>query len=291
MILSVDQLEGGEILLEAIEDANGSVIVPRGTSIKKEYISLLQSLAIEFVSIEKSEDENIGYQTIIPQTTIDDMVSQVKKRMENHIYQRDDSLKKFEIIAREIVKEIDKIPPDYRFDLYERKSDLYEHSVMVALYSVALAKRLGIHVREHLCDIALGCLLHDIGLRYITVPFQNRNMSELKPEEQFEYKKHTILGYTAVECEPWISERTKKMILCHHENQCGSGFPMRSKNKELVCQIIQFTDYVDRSLCGIECKRANVRECFDSIGQKRGREFEDCVVEQFLCMTTKDFVV
>ena len=103
MILSVDQLEGGEILLEAIEDANGSVIVPRGTSIKKEYISLLQSLAIEFVSIEKSEDENIGYQTIIPQTTIDDMVSQVKKRMENHIYQRDDSLKKFEIIAREIV--------------------------------------------------------------------------------------------------------------------------------------------------------------------------------------------
>ena len=64
-------------------------------------------------------------------------------------------------------------------------------------------------------DIGVGCLLHDLGLRYITVDYTNKDMQEFSEMELAEYKKHPIYGYSALKNETWISELSKDIILYH----------------------------------------------------------------------------
>ena len=41
-----------------------------------------------------------------------------------------------------------------------------------------------------------------------------------------------------------------KMVLSHHENLAGTGFPMKQKNKELECRIIQALSLIHISVHG-----------------------------------------
>lgn len=101
------------------------------------------------------------------------------------------SLKEFEIIANDIVHDINDMPYDVIVDIKERNSDLYEHTVMVTLLSVLVARKLKLDEKRKY-NIAVGCLLHDIGLRFIVTRYKNRDFSNADPAELFEYKKHTI---------------------------------------------------------------------------------------------------
>lgn len=45
----------------------------------------------------------------------------------------------------------------------------------------------------------------------------------------------------------------------------GTGFPMKQKNKELECRIIQACDAFDSLISGMECKRICVQEAINQI--------------------------
>ena len=189
--------------------------------------------------------------------------------MESHIYHDGKSLKEFEIIANDIVHDINDMPYDVIVDIKERNS-VYEHTVMVTLLSVLVARKLKIDEKRKY-NIAVGCLLHDIGLRFIVTRYKNRDFSNANPAELFEYKKHTILGYSALDEESWIAPISMKMVLSHHENMAGTGFPMKQKNKELECRIIQACDAFDSLMSGMECKRICVQEAINQIKENNGK--------------------
>lgn len=62
-----------------------------------------------------------------------------------------------------------------------------------------------------------------------------------------------------------------KMVLSHHENMAGTGFPMKQKNKELECRIIQACDAFDSLISGMECKRICVQEAINQIKENNGK--------------------
>ena len=76
-------------------------------------------------------------------------------------------------------------------------------------------------------NVALGAILHDIGLKYIRVPYENISIEDMNYRDLLEYKKHTIYGYSSVEKEEWLSDTAKEIILLHHENVKGTGFPFQ----------------------------------------------------------------
>ncbi len=45
------------------------------------------------------------------------------------------------------------------------------------------------------------------------------------PEDALEYKKHTIYGYSSIQEEEWLTDVVKEIILLHHEQIDGNGFP------------------------------------------------------------------
>lgn len=85
------------------------------------------------------EDPYENYESpnsIVDPSIFDKYVEKVRRLMESHIYHDGKSLKEFEIIANDIVHDINDMPYDVIVDIKESNSDLYEHTVMVTLLSV-----------------------------------------------------------------------------------------------------------------------------------------------------------
>ena len=281
-IKTVRFLTGGEILAESILTEKNEVLIPKGTELKREYISLIQSLGIESLMIEDPYEHYENPHMIIQSNRLENIIQRVRKIMENHIYHNESkSFFEFEIIANEIVKEIEIMSNCDVIDMKERSSDLYEHTVMVTLLSVMVAKKLGLSKKKQY-NIAIGCLLHDIGIRYITVPYENIDLNTLDAASIFEYKKHTILGYSAMENEKWIPNISRKMILSHHENISGTGFPMKQKNCEIECRILQACDAFDCYISGMERKRISVQDALKKMIEDAGILYEKKIVDSLV---------
>lgn len=286
-IRAVSKLIGGEILAEAILTREKEILIPKGTELKSEYIPLIQSLEIESLMLEDPYEDYEKPHFIIQENSIKKYTESVRKLMEGHIYHENDkSLKMFEVIANDIVKEINSSTAEAILDMKERSSNLYEHTIMVTLLSVLVGKKLKLD-EQRLYNLALGCLLHDIGLRYVTIPYEDRDLTTVEPAEMFEYKKHTILGYSALQDEKWIPQISRKMILSHHENMEGTGFPMKQKYKEIECRIIQACDAFDCYISGMECKRMSVQEALDIIIGNAGKKYDKAVVDNLVSTVAK----
>lgn len=286
-IRAVSKLIGGEILAEAILTREKEILIPKGTELKSEYIPLIQSLEIESLMLEDPYEDYEKPHFIIQENSIKKYTESVRKLMEGHIYHENDkSLKIFEVIANDIVKEINSSTAEAILDMKERSSNLYEHTIMVTLLSVLVGKKLKLD-EQRLYNLALGCLLHDIGLRYVTILYEDRDLTTVEPAEMFEYKKHTILGYSALQDEKWIPQISRKMILSHHENMEGTGFPMKQKYKETECRIIQACDAFDCYISGMECKRMSVQEALDIIIGNAGKKYDKAVVDNLVSTVAK----
>ena len=158
---------------------------------------MIRSLGIDTLMVEDPYENYEMPSRIIDYSVFGKFVERVQRVMENHIYHKNKSLREFEVIANEVVKEVSKIPENIIIDINARIVNLYEHTVMVTLVSVFVARLLHLdQVRQY--NIAVGALLHDLGLRYITTGYVNRDWEKEDPIEAFEYKKHTILGYSAL---------------------------------------------------------------------------------------------
>lgn len=280
-IKAVNELSGGEILAEPVLTEEKITLIPKGSVLKEEYLPLIQSLGIDTLMVQDPYEKYEQSTTLIEQSGLKRLIGRVKQLMESHIYHNNRSLREFEIIANEIVKEMDKIPEDCIFDVDSRVPDLYEHTVMVTLLCVIVARKLKLDkTRQY--HIALGGLLHDLGIRYITTPYINRNWENENPVEIFEYKKHTILGYSALDEENWIPEVAKKMVLFHHERLDGSGFPMRRRDFDMECRIIQVCDAFECYITGMECVRISLQEAFQKMQEDMGKKFDQKVVNVLL---------
>ncbi|MGN0351119.1 MAG: HD-GYP domain-containing protein [Roseburia sp.] len=281
-IALLHDLKGGEILKEPVI-VDKEVLIPAGTSLKQEYISLMETLGIEAVVVidPSGVEENSFFQK-----EKEEFVEQVRKILEKHIFGKKDSLKELAPLAENIIQKIAILDEGEAYDYKVRNTDLYEHTVMTTALSILLAKELKLSSKIQL-EIAIGCLLHDIGLRYVTVDYVNRSLEERSDTELFEFKKHTVLGYTALESEKWIPNQSKMMVLSHHERKNGSGYPLKQKNKEIGCKIIQVCDTFDCMVSGMECKRCSLEEALTYIEEQSGILFEKEIVDILLKIIKK----
>jgi HD-GYP domain-containing protein (c-di-GMP phosphodiesterase class II) len=99
----------------------------------------------------------------------------------------------------------------------------FEHSVDVAFYGVMLGRKLALS-NEYLKDLALGCLLHDIGKISVDQRILNKP-GTLTPVEFKQVMRHTVLGFQLMRQMPISSPRPAHVALQHHEHQSGEGYP------------------------------------------------------------------
>lgn len=278
---ALDELQGNEILAKPIMTEDFCIILPEGAILKPSYIKKLQELEIQKVYIkEETEEESV----LILKTEMENAVKQkIKEILEHHTYQHNEDLMELCETADNIIVSIvqeDEVAEQV-FDVKERSADIYEHSLSICTMAVLTALKMNMPSNV-VHDIGVGCLLHDIGLRYLAIEYTDENLSALSEGDMAEYKKHPVYGYSALKDENWISDISKSIILYHHERLDGSGYPLRASSLTEAIQIVTVCDTFDEMICGIGCDKVKVHEAVEYLKTFKSVKFGATIVDTFL---------
>ena len=284
-LISVDRLKGDEVLARPVMTKNYSELLAAGTKLKPEYISKLRELDIKEVYIKYDDNDYIKVD-ILKKDVEESVKRQVKSIIENHTYLNNEKLMQLNHAAESIISNIlsEKEVVEKIYDIKERSADIYEHSISITSLAILISLKLSL-THEDIHDIGVACLLHDIGLRYLTINYLNKEINEMTESEKNEYKKHPVYGYSALKNEWWIPVPSKEIILSHHETMDGCGFPLHLTEISLPCKIVSVCDTFDEMICGIGRRRYKVWEAVRYLKENTGIKFDEKVVDTFLEFT------
>ena len=242
----VSELTGGEYLAKPVKLSDNQTLYYEGTCLYMKHIETLVSSDVNEVVIFEPTALSPKEKKIIKEQIKNDCSQKMQDVMDKYVT-GDSGIKEISEAANEIVDDIfmrEEIV-DRVYDIRQRNGDLYDHSIMVASLSIITALKMNLS-RWEVYDIGVGSLLHDMGLRYLSVPYQDVDVNEeFDPESLFEFKKHTLYGFSSVEKETWMSNESKKIILYHHERLDRSGYPFKQVVMPISVRIVAIADSFD----------------------------------------------
>lgn len=285
-LLRIEELTGNERLARPIITEGYFELLAEGTLLKSEYISKLKEIGISEVFVDDGII-NPQYVKLIRDEVSEKCVEKVKNILARHTigHNKDYSGKigeDIENIVESILSE-EKIVEQI-YDIRERSADLYEHSINTCALSMLIALKMNLP-KARVREIGIGCLLHDIGLRYISLPFENKPLEKMSDSELEEFKKHTVYGYSALESEKWLSKESLDIILYHHERLDGSGYPLKATDFSNGVRIVMVCDFFDEAICGITQERRKVVDVVNYLRVNSRRRFDAEIVKILLDFT------
>ncbi len=284
-LCKVDDLTGREILGRDVVTPEYNILLSSGILLKREYIEKLKELNIREVYVKEEEPDTKAV-VILKEEVEECFKVKVRNILEKHTYSHNENLMELcqtaDYIITNILEEEEVVEKIY--DIKERSPDIYEHSINLCSLSTIVALKMGLS-QKMVHDIGVSSLLHDLGLRYLTISYENLSLDELTELECAEYKKHPIYGYSALRDENWISEASKNMILYHHERLDGSGYPLKATDISQECRIMQICDAFDEMICGIGCERTRVYEAVKYLRDNKDIKFDGKIVDILLEFT------
>ncbi len=161
--------------------------------------------------------------------------------------------------------------------------DTLGHSQLVTSYSVLLTRAVGIEHKDFLINIEKGALLHDIG----KIGIQEAILRKAGPLTELEkevVKEHPILGYEII-AELDFLKSAALVVLFHHENYDGSGYPYGLVGEEipLEARIFTLVDALDAMTSDRPySKGRSFDEAYREIERCRGGQFDPLLVDVFL---------
>lgn len=283
-IISLDSVKGNEILVKDIVNSNDSVLMTAGTVVKKEYVKRLKELNIEYIYVEDEIGQGINLENSLEIQIKEQCQEAVRVILLKYTYQNN-QLEEIKVVADEIINDVLK-EPEVMYNLVsirDKSNSTFSHSLNVCALSVILAVKLKL-TRKKIKDIAIGCLLHDIGFTYYTIDYHNINFDTCSEAERKEIKKHIIYGYSAVEKMDWLSATAKDIIIGHHERLDGSGYPFHLKDEKIKigCRIAAVSDEFDSRAYGNLVTKMKVHDAIDYIVSHAEVLFDFHVVKAFV---------
>ena len=260
--IHTDRLRKGMVIANNVHSRSGAVLIPEGTPVTKEIMTLLARHFIEYVIVEY---EPTGFPVIVATPVPGETPKLNEKRFEEF----KESFQIAEDTLSENLKEIveknndidvpvllnmlnqiveksenDMNLCDMLFHMKKNAENLYTHSINVALLAQILAKWMNFDSYD-IEPLVIAALLHDIGI----LKLSEDDLKEFTFKQKLEkgkYEKHTVLGYNLIK-EKDIDIRIKQAVLTHHERLDKSGFPLQvpSKNINPLSRILAIADVYD----------------------------------------------
>ena len=284
-VISLDSVKGNELLAKDIMNSNNSILMTAGTVVKREYVDRLRELDIEFIYVDDELAKGVNLTESLELQIKEQCQEAVRNILLKYSYHNDQELDEIRNIADDIIYDIMNEPEVmYNLSSIRNKSEsTYSHSLNVCALSVILALKLKL-AKSKVKDIAIGCLLHDIGFTYISMDYSNINMEACSSKELKEIKKHIIYGYSAVENVDWLSVISKDIIISHHERMDGTGYPFRLKEDKIKIgtKIAAVCDEFDSRVYGNLTSKMKVHDAIDYIISQAGVKFDFQVVKAFV---------
>ena len=209
----------------------------------------------------------------------------IKDVLEKHIYRHNSDLKVIGEQAEKIIESVIE-EPEVITNITEMRNistDMYTHCINVCALSTIMALRLKMSEKQ-VRNISIGAILHDIGLRYIKVPYMNTNETYMNVKDALEYKKHTIFGYSSLQDEGWIPDIAKEIILFHHERIDGKGYPFQHKGDKIKTEVklVSLCDDFESLISGVGSTKLKIYEAIEYIKANQGIKYDATITDKLL---------
>jgi HD-GYP domain-containing protein (c-di-GMP phosphodiesterase class II) len=248
-------------------------------------LRILKQLQIEYIYIEDDLAEGVALSESLEFQIKEQCQGTIREILLKYSYQNEDELQGIKLVAEEIINDIMKEPEViYNLSSIRNRSDsTYSHSLNVCALSVILSFKLKL-AKTKIRDIAIGCLLHDIGITYFSPDVINQAMEKDSEKEQKDIRKHIIYGFSMVENLSWLSSTAKDIIIYHHERLDGSGYPfhLTEDRIKIGTKIAGLCDEFDSKVYGNFTTRMKVHDAIEYIVSQAGRLFDFDVVSAFV---------
>src|ERR1700690_2872221 len=162
------------------------------------------------------------------------------------------------------------------------------HSTRLAEWALHVAGEMGMD-EAGLADLEVAALLHDIGKIGIPDAILNKP-AKLTAEEYELMKKHPEYGWAVLRQVPGM-ERASLMILHHHENYDGTGYPGGLKGEEIPIgsRIVSVIDAFDAMVSTRPYRQGmTFEEAERRLLAASGTQFDARVVKSFLTLARSE---
>jgi putative nucleotidyltransferase with HDIG domain len=290
------------VVARAVSTANGAVLLRPGTEIQPPYIAQLQRLGIPAVYIQNPLAPDLDVPEPVTAEVRQAATAHLKAAMDGFAGTVSATVggisKRFSPVNLGVLKEsvaaiVDQVrsSPQVLLHLVDiRSADEWtlQHSVSVAITSVMVGRQLGLSPQA-LQDLGVGALLHDVGKQALPDSILKAT-GPLSPEQQAEYRQHTVLGFEILKKHSELSLVSAAIALQHHERWGGGGYPRGIKGTEIheLARIVAVVDQFDNLVAdrmdraGLPSERALL------VMQALTREhFEPRVVDALIAVVAK----
>jgi putative nucleotidyltransferase with HDIG domain len=254
-LVATASIQPGEILGQTIYRDNGTILLHNGIPLTNRLVKRLEEQGITYVYIEDEATKDIIIQPVLSERLRHEATSSMKRlftgirnsKLEtNSLILDEESSNLTDIISR-IMEEISAHDESITLltDIYLTDDYIFQHSLNVAIYALAIGTKLNLNARE-LTELGKGAILHDIGKVFID-PDIMQKPNKLTDEEFSIMKTHTTLGYDLLRKNHTYSSVVAHCAYQHHERINGSGYPRGLVGKDIhfYAQIIGVADVFD----------------------------------------------
>lgn len=244
--VSVERLKEGDVLAKDIYSSSGKVLLGKGVVLKLAYIDRMRQLGIHGIYIDDDLTSDIIIEDVISDQHRYEAMAAIEKSCKAIQIEKDNEI--------DIKGSVNNIVQDILFqkdimislmDMRNVDNRVYAHSVNVCVLSTILGKGLSLPV-DKLNDLALGALLHDVGIVNLPKEVINKR-GPLTKEEKELYQTHTTQGYELIRKKTDTSIIIAHMAYQHHEWTNGKGYPRQLKGAAIhpLAEIVAVADFYD----------------------------------------------
>jgi putative nucleotidyltransferase with HDIG domain len=134
--------------------------------------------------------------------------------------------------------------------------ELLAHSIAVSTISLMIAHMQGWTKKGTFEKLALGALLHDVGLKQLPKALLEKPRSQMSHEEVVLFESHTFKGMEILRTIPAVPDDIIAIVYEHHENSLGQGYPRKIRDMKLnpLARVVGLADaFVELTLKNINC--------------------------------------
>ncbi|MGO4889559.1 HD-GYP domain-containing protein [Anaerobacillus sp. MEB173] len=222
-LITIDQYDPKTMqLAKPIFDNKRRVLLAAGNNIHPKYMAKLIQLGLSHLIIEDKKSEGITLEEMIDMPTWMDLIGIMNKTYQEAASRRPLPLRDIQQTAGKLITEVQKRKAIMLVPSSSIANELthFAHVVNVTLLALQIGKQLKYN-NIQLRDLAIGCLLHDIGKAVTN-----------KEEE------HPKAGFDLIRNNREINLLSAHIAYQHHETLDGRGFP-RSLNGNDILQFAQ----------------------------------------------------
>ncbi len=226
-LVPVDELEEGDLLGRGLYDEGGRLMLRQGVPLNGRLIEGIKKRGHQYIFVQLNEKRAAasGFDLISHLRLLTkDLLERVFRSVRQNGSLPLEPLKDWaDHVSYSIAEEkemtirLSDLERDPERD--EGQSELIAHGLNVCFLSMLTAKALG-YKEKQIREVALGSLLHDIGLAL--------------PHDGTFFFQHPLIGRDLLRKLPDFPAESLKMVVQHHEQVDGTGFPYALRGPQVA---------------------------------------------------------